>query len=477
MSGPNDAAPARLMSLDAYRGFVMLAMASSGLALSRVANNPEIVGQFDGSQWAAQWQFLWSSLGYQFSHVAWTGCSAWDLIQPSFMFMVGVALPFSASRRRAIGEGHWKSTLHALWRSFLLVLIGMLLSSRISNDSISFIFTNVLCQIGLGYFFLYLLRNSGLRTLLIAIVAISLGYGAWFVFEDTTDGQAAGLPTLAKYTNALQTESRDEAELELTKKHLREVSDLEEDEWSQFQGHAAAWNKHTNAAAEFDRWLLNRLPRNEESWEGRGFWVNRGGYQTLNFIPSLITMLLGLMAGKVLNSERSDGDRLRWLFRAGMICMLVSLAADTTLWPTQWLPEGLRQQFWEYSWSVCPAVKRIWTPTWAVFAAGWTFWTLGLFYWLVDVKGHRTIVFPFAVVGLNSIAMYCMAQLFKGWIGGALRLVASTVDQLAGWTDGLSIWLDYDAFAYAPILDYSLRLFVMWSVCYWMYRKGIYVRI
>jgi heparan-alpha-glucosaminide N-acetyltransferase len=422
--------PARLMSLDAYRGFVMLLMVSSGLALPRMAGDDRVLTQFDGTQWAGTWRSLWDTLGYQLSHVEWTGCSAWDLIQPSFMFMVGVSLPFSMARRDALSS---------------------------SRNGINFTFANVLCQIGLGYSFLYLLRALSLKSLATCATVVLVGYGAWFALQPI-----------------------DQAEVDLTKQYLTERAaepGLAELDWSQFQGWAAHWNKHTNAAAQMDRDLLNRLPRLEEPWHGKGFWANRGGYQTLNFIPSLATMIFGLMAGLVLRSDRDDRARLKWLFCAGLVCFGIALAADTTLWPTQWLPIGLQQKLYEYSWSVCPAVKRIWTPTWAVFAAGWTFWILGCFYWLVDVMGCRRVVTPFAIVGLNSIAMYCMAQLFKGWLGDAMRVVAQTIDQIGGWPDGLSWWLNANAFVYAPVLDYSLRLLALWWVCCWMYRRGLYIRI
>jgi heparan-alpha-glucosaminide N-acetyltransferase len=449
----------RLMSLDAYRGFVMLLMASSGLALTRISGDDRVMTQFDGTAWAGTWRTLWDTLGYQLSHVAWTGCSAWDLIQPSFMFMVGVSLPFSMARRDAEGTAGWRSFLHAVWRSFVLVGLGVALSSKIDNGIMSFTFANVLCQIGLGYSFLYLLRGLSLKGLTASATIVLVGYGAWFALQPI-----------------------DQAEVDLTKQYLTERADepsLAELDWSQFRegSWAAHWNKHTNAAAQVDRNLLNQFPRVEEPWKGKGFWANRGGYQTLNFIPSLATMIFGLMAGLVLRSDRDDGARLKWLFCAGLACLGIGMAADSTLWPTQWLPVGLQQQLYEYSWSVCPAVKRIWSPTWAVFAAGWTFWMLGFFYWLVDVMGCRRIVTPFAIVGLNSIAMYCMAQLFKGWIGGAMRTVAETVDRIGGWSDGLGWWLSADTFAYAPVLDYSLRLFAMWCVCYWMYRRGLYIRI
>ena len=141
--------PVRLMSLDAYRGFVMLLMASSGLALTKISGDDRVMTQFDDPAWAGVWRTLWDTLDYQLSHVAWTGCSAWDLIQPSFMFMVGVSLPFSMARRDAEGTAGWRSFLHAVWRSLILVGLGVALSSKIDNEIISFTFTNVLCQIGL----------------------------------------------------------------------------------------------------------------------------------------------------------------------------------------------------------------------------------------------------------------------------------------------------------------------------------------
>lgn len=451
--------PARLMSLDVYRGFVMLAMASSGLALSRIADSDRVLSEFDGTGYADAWRRLWSTLEYQLSHVEWTGCSAWDLIQPSFMFMVGVSLPFSMARRDAEGRAGWQSLLHAAWRSLVLVSLGVALSSSTRDGVLHFTFANVLCQIGLGYFFLYLLRGLGLKSLTVWASLILVGYGAWFAMHPI-----------------------DETEIELTKQYVIEHSKepaLAELEWSQFRegSWAAHWNKHTNAAAQVDRTLLNLFPQTGEVWNGKKFWVNRGGYQTLNFIPSLATMIFGLMAGIVLRSDRSDAARLKWLFQAGLLCFVLALAADTTLWPTQLLPLNLQQQLYEHSWSICPAVKRIWTPTWVVFSAGWTFWMLGFCYWLVDVMGFRRITKPFAIVGLNSIVMYCMAQLFKGWIGEAMRTVARTVDQIAGWSEGASWWLNSDQFTYAPVLDYSLRLFALWCVCYWLYRRSLYIRI
>ena len=150
----------RLRSLDAYRGLIMLAMASGGFALAKVAQNPEVTTQFDGTSWAEWWVGLWGFLEYQCRHVAWAGCSFWDLIQPSFMFMVGVAMPFSYARREEKGESEWRMFGHVLFRSVILILLGVFLSSNWSPQT-NFTFANVLAQIGLGYTFAYLCCDGG----------------------------------------------------------------------------------------------------------------------------------------------------------------------------------------------------------------------------------------------------------------------------------------------------------------------------
>lgn len=68
---------------------------------------------------------FWKFLCHHQSHVEWVGCSLHHLIQPSFSFMVGVALPFSIASRIAHGQTFGRMTLHASWRALVLVLLGV----------------------------------------------------------------------------------------------------------------------------------------------------------------------------------------------------------------------------------------------------------------------------------------------------------------------------------------------------------------
>src|SRR5438132_500524 len=106
--------PIRITSVDAFRGFVMLLMMAEVLHFGPMAAN------FPGNS-------VWSFLKDHQSHVEWQGCSLHDLIQPSFSFLVGVAVPFSLANRLARGQGLGWATLHAAWRAALLIFLGVFL--------------------------------------------------------------------------------------------------------------------------------------------------------------------------------------------------------------------------------------------------------------------------------------------------------------------------------------------------------------
>src|SRR5436190_5376404 len=196
--------PERLLSLDTYRGFLMLVLATSAFQIHKLS-----AGVRQGP--------IWNFLSYQFSHPEWRSCSFWDLVQPSFMFMVGVAVPYSVASRRAKGDPTSRILGHALWRSLLLILLGVFVSSNWSKHT-EWTFVNVLSQIGLGYTFLVLLEGRGLRVQMATLAGILVGY--WLCFALYTP--ATGLASFADH-----------------------------------------WALKDNFGMRVDRWLLNRFSRKE----------------------------------------------------------------------------------------------------------------------------------------------------------------------------------------------------------------------
>jgi predicted acyltransferase len=111
-----DGAKGRLASLDALRGFDMFWIIGGGAVVQGLAKGAS--GALDG-------------VLPQLEHVRWEGLHAWDLIWPLFMFLVGVAIPFSIAGRRAAGTSDRNIFLHAVRRAVLLFCLGMVLQGRL----------------------------------------------------------------------------------------------------------------------------------------------------------------------------------------------------------------------------------------------------------------------------------------------------------------------------------------------------------
>ena len=353
---------------------------------------------------------FWQFLAHQTDHVDWSGCSLHDLIQAGFSFLVGVALPYSIASRRAKGQTTWAMTGHAFWRSLVLIFLGIFLRSAGNRPHLNFTFEDTLTQIGLGYTFLFLIGLRPARFQWGALGVILVGYwAAWALYPlpaPDFDYSKVGVPP----------------------------------DWAHHaSGFAAHWNKNSNLGVAFDQWFLNLFPRQKV------FTANGGGYLTLSFIPTLGTMILGLIAGGWLRSGLLAKEKLQRLAIAGAACLALGLALH-------WL-------------GVCPIVKRIWTPSWTLFSGGWCFLIMGGFYALVDVWGFRRCAFPLVVIGMNSIAIYCLVHWIEGFIINSLKTCFGH-----GWPKMFGE-------TFEPMMTGAAALLVFWLILYWMYRRKLFLRI
>ncbi len=453
----------RLVSLDAYRGFIMFVLAASGFGIARFAALPD-----SAPVWQTRDRETWQAVRFHFDHPAWRsnfvpswltksdvpeeqqsgflkiGVSFWDLIQPAFMFMVGVAMPFSYARRAKSGQSGGRRFLHALWRALLLVLIGVFLSSTDSART-NWIFPNVLCQIGLGYIFAYLLLGWRWWLQVVALAAILGGYW-WFMERHDPP---------ADYNYAAVKADPDKGEV--------------------YDGKFASWSKNANSAHLVDFKFLNLLrnpspeemaqhgiERDAESWapplvvqwlfsKTEPFLFNEGGYQTLNFVPSIGTTLLGILCGQLLLSTLLPWKKTGILVGAGVLCLVLGLVAG------------------EFA---CPIVKRIWTPSWVLFSGAWVIWLLAAFYATFDILPLRKLAFPLVVVGMNSIAIYLMGQLMRGWtVSKVVRVhfhgLLESIFGSAAMADDM----------YGRLIEPTAAALVFWLIALWMWKRGLFLRL
>ena len=184
------------------------------------------------------------------------------MIQPSFSFLVGVALPYSLASRLRKGA-QFQSCLLMRSGDRSCWLCSASFSARCIAPQTYFTFEDTLTQIGLGYPFLFLFGFRSPRWQWGSFGVILFGYWlAWALYPapgPDFDYAAVGVPP----------------------------------DWHHnFSGFASHWNKNSNLGNAFDQWFLNLFPRSKP------FVANGGGYLTLSFIPTLGTMILGLIAGR-----------------------------------------------------------------------------------------------------------------------------------------------------------------------------------
>jgi heparan-alpha-glucosaminide N-acetyltransferase len=386
----------RLVSLDAFRGTIMLLM------LNEATRLPLIARAFPHSA-------IWSFIAFSTEHVDWQGCSLHDLIQPGFSFLVGAAMPFSIASRKAKGQSFQKLFGHAVWRAFLLIILGIFLRS-IHRQQTYFTFEDTLTQIGLGYVFLFLLAFTRVRTQLIVGLLILIAFwGAFALYPapgPTFDYVRVGVPANWEHN---------------------------------YTGFLSHFNKNSNLSWRFDVWFLNLFPRESP------FIYNEGGWSTLSFIPTLATMILGLVTGEWLKSTRSQKEKLRGLVIAGVALVLAGLVFQWT--------------------GICPIVKRVWTSSYTLYSGGLVILMLAGFFAAIDYKGWQRWAFPLIVIGMNSIAIYVMSWTMEDFFRSSLQIhLGRFISALVSPT-------------FLP-MAYGIGIMALfWTILFWMYRRKIFLRI
>lgn len=403
MARPATAAPAsaRLTSLDAYRGFVMVAMASAGIGLKGVASrNPN-----------------WAGIADQFEHRDWVGCTFWDLIQPSFMFIVGVAMVMSYAIRQGQGQAWPRQAVHALKRAALLCLVGMFLDWY-GDGRLYIQFIRVLQQIAIGYLIAFTVLPLGPKVIAVTAILLLVGHSAAYI----TYGNINGVDP---------------------------------------------WAKEPNFGRQLD--ILLHLP------------LSRNHYVTFNALSSASTIMFGVLVGELLRGPASHAKKLGVLVGAGLAGLLIGF-----------LLSGGDSRIVAFPAAV-PMIKRLWTASFAIFAAGWTCLMLALFYAVIECLAFKLWSFPFLVVGMNSIAMYVIASMFRPTAKTIANLIvppASADNAVLAKTRlcdlipviDFSNWsihwgVDLSNWYLTPMIESLIILSLFWFVCFWFYRRQIFFKL
>ncbi len=242
--------PGRVASVDFFRGFTMFLLAGEATELygHLLETNSGFI------------QFV----GTQFHHHTWHGLHFWDLIQPFFMFIVGVALPFAVANRKRKGTSDQTIFKHVLVRSFLLLFFGWGLYF-VAAGKLVFRFQNVLAQLSVTYLVAYLIMNKSYRFqiifTLVVLLLIDLAYRFFPV-----------------------------------------------------EGFNHPWTNYENLGA----WFNNKIEGVDKASE----WA------TLNFVSTTAHTVWGVLCGKLLKSDRSASKKIQILIMAGVSALAIGYSLD-----------------------------------------------------------------------------------------------------------------------------------------------------
>jgi len=357
----------RLLSLDFYRGLTMFLLIAEFTHLFSWFTAPELKGS------------ILYGIGTQLHHAEWTGMHFWDLIQPFFMFIVGVAMPFSFAKRIERGEAYKKIRSHIFMRAFTLLLLGWALYC-ISPGKITFNFQNVLAQLSVTILIAFLIMRLPFRTQVLISLLI-----------------------------------------------LASTEILYRTFW--VDGFNQPFVADRNFGAWFDMLISGQL--------SRGHWVS------FNAFPTAAHTIWGVLAGKLLMSTKSNQRKISLLVVAGIAGLVIGYGLSP----------------------VTPIIKRIATTSFVFASGGWSILALALSFWMIDVMKWQKGVLFFAVVGMNPLFIYLFAH-----VGGA-DLIKQIIHPFSGalfaWTGELSLHMITSLFTLAAL----------WGICYWMYRRRIFIKI
>jgi len=332
----------------------------------------------------------------QLDHTRWEGFTAWDLIMPLFLFIVGTAMPYAFARRIEAGQSTWALYRKVLGRTLILFVLGMAAQGRLLAADLSqlHVYCNTLQAIACGYLIasiaMFHLRVFG--QILLATVLL-LGYWLLMLLVPVP-GHGAGL-----------------------------------------------WDEKVNLAMYIDQFLLGRF-RDGTTYT----WILSG-------MAFGATVLLGVFSGHLLRTGMGPWKKVGSLVVLGLGCLAAGWA-----WSQPWLG----------SWR-CPIIKHLFTSSMVLWACGFSYLLLAVFYLVIDVLGFRKWSFFFIVIGSNAILAYMGVHLID-FVRIADVFVAGVAHNLMATHNGLLVAIGEGLVSWTYFA-------IVWLILWYLYRKGTLVRI
>jgi predicted acyltransferase len=416
--------PARLLSLDVFRGASVAAMV--------LVNDP------------GDWGHIYPPL----EHSKWNGCTPTDLIFPSFLFMVGISILYAMEGKKAAVENHGKIILHAFRRMVTLITLTLLVQLFYHPSSPGTV--KCLALVALMGILIYV--NTKANT---AIWAATLAVIIVLAFIFYQPGMAVlRLPGVLQRIAVTY--------FICTLLYLKTPRKT----WIWlFVGALVGYyiimcfipvpgvgyanlEPETNMGAWLDRLVFTtrHLWAESHTWDPEGL---------LGVIPSLGTCLFGIIAGTWLKrADRDNATKVTWLFVYGFLAVVVALVWDLFF----------------------PINKALWTSSFVLYAGGLSTMALASLYWWIDVQGHKKFTSFFVAFGINAITAYILADIVPGLI--ELIKINSNGGQTNAYNYAYrTLFVPYFSPVNASVLDAIAFVLLIWLMVWVLYRRKIIIKV
>lgn len=319
----------------------------------------------------------------QFFHHPWNGLRFWDLVQPAFMLMAGAALYLSYYYKKQKGKSWRQNFPHVLLRCFKLFVCGVALHCVYAGRLVWELW-NVLTQLSITTLIAYLIiRWTAWQQILFSIFLLLL-----------------------------------------TELLYRFVS---------VPGYTEPFVSGKNFGNWMDMVLMGKL--------------NSDGWVAINFLPTAAHTIWGVLAGRLIISNKPSGHKINALCIAATICLVFGYGLDVS--------------------GITPIIKRISTSSFVLASGGWVLLMLAALYWIADVKGWNRYAWIFTVVGMNAIFIYLFFETVGlQWLNGAVGIFVKGPLSMIGMHENI-----------AAVFSAIVTLLAEWSLCYWLFNRKIFFKL
>ena len=339
------------------------------------------------------WSFAYAPL----KHSAWHGCTPTDLVFPFFLFIIGSAMWYSYKKYNYTITRNL--VLKIFRRAFLIYIIGLIIAAYSSHkiDLAHIRIMGVLPRIAMAYLFASFIV-LGFRVKWVKIVTVIILLMYWMILAIFSSGSPFTL--------------------------------------------------EDNFARTFDIAVLglNHIP------VFHGVKFDQTGL--LSTLPSICNILLGYLAGRLIDTSENKLDVVKKLIIYGIAGIIIAFG-------------------WDF---MFPINKPLWTSSFVLYTSGFASVFLGFLYWLIDIKSIKGWTMPFQVFGLNPITIYVLSLVL------AITLGFNFMTSESGEPISVVAWIYTNIFMpagpYLGSLLYALVFtFFCWLAGYILFRKKIFIRL